>query len=50
MTHIHLPELEELKMSIKSNPSLLDYYTKIDGWIGSTESVKYLETLINGRD
>ena len=42
MTHIHLPELKELKKSIESNPSLLNYYAKIDGWVGSTESVQYL--------
>jgi hypothetical protein len=46
MTHIHLPELEELKRSIKSNPSLLDYYAKIDGWVGSTESVQYLTQIL----
>ena len=42
MTHIHLPELPKLKKSIESNPSLLEYYSKIDAWIGSTESVEYL--------
>lgn len=46
MTHIHLPELSQLKKSIESNPSLLDYYAKIDGWVGSTESVKYLTEIL----
>ena len=46
MTHIHLPELEKLKKSIKSNPSLLDYYAKIDGWVGSTESINYICQLL----
>lgn len=47
MTHIHLPELPQLKKSIESNPSLLDYYAKIDGWVGSTESIRFLERIIN---
>ena len=46
MTHIHLPELPQLKKSIEANPSLLNYYAKIDGWVGSTESVQYLTEIL----
>lgn len=46
MTHIHLPELKQLKKSIKSNPSLLDYYSRVEGWVGSTESVEYLTKIL----
>ena len=46
MTHVHLPELKELKKSIKSNPSLLNYYAKIDGWVGSSESIEYLNKIL----
>jgi hypothetical protein len=46
MTHIHLPELPQLKKLIESDPSLLEYYSKIDGWVGSTESVQYLTQIL----
>jgi len=42
MTHIHLPNLDELKELIKSNPKLLNYYSKVDGWVGPTDSMEYL--------
>jgi hypothetical protein len=41
-THIHLPSLDNLKQSLESNPTLLEYYSKYDSWIGSIESVEYL--------
>ena len=46
MTQIHLPELTQLKKSIKANPSLLNYYAKIDGWVGPTKSVQYLTEIL----
>ena len=49
-THIHLPQLDTLKSILESNPEKVNYYSKYEGWIGSTESVKYLEKIINGRD
>ena len=41
-THTHLPEIEDLKTNIETNPSVLRYYAKYDGFIGSLESVDYL--------
>ena len=41
-THTHLPEIEDLKTNIETNPSVLRYYAKYEGFIGSSESVDYL--------
>jgi hypothetical protein len=49
-THIHLPQLNKLKESLESNPSLLNFYSKYDSWVGSTESIKYLEESINEKN
>ena len=42
-THTHLPRLEDLKQNIEANPNVLRYYPKYDSYIGSSESVNYLE-------
>lgn len=41
-THIHLPQLDKLKQSLESDPTLLNFYSKYDSWVGSAESVDYL--------
>jgi len=38
----YLPTLEELKKQITNNPSLLEYYRKYHNFIGSIESVEYI--------
>ena len=38
----YLPELDELKNRIQTNPAVLRYYAKYEGVIGSSESVDYL--------
>jgi hypothetical protein len=43
-THTHLPEIEDLKTNIETNPSVLRYYAKYDGFVGSSESVDYFDT------
>jgi hypothetical protein len=42
-THKHLPTLEDLKANIETNPNVLRYYSKYDTFIGSTESIDYLD-------
>lgn len=42
-THTHLPTLEDLKANIETNPNVLRYYSKYDTFIGSTESIDYLD-------
>ena len=39
----YLPDLEELKKQIQSNPDVLRIYSKYMGFNGSSESVDYLE-------
>ena len=40
----YLPELEELKKQIESNPDVLKIYAKYMGFNGSSESIDYIET------
>jgi hypothetical protein len=40
--YTHLPQIEDLKKNIETNPNVLRYYSKYDGFVGSTESVNYL--------
>lgn len=46
-THIHLPHLDKLKKSLELDPTLLNFYSKYDSWIGSNESIKFLKNIIN---
>jgi peptide deformylase len=39
---VYLPELAELKSKIETNFDVLRYYSKYDGFVGSSESVDYL--------
>jgi len=45
MSYIYtqLPELEDLKQNIESNPNVLRYYSKYASFVGSTKSVNYLK-------
>ena len=40
--YTHLPEIEDLKKNIETNPSVLRYYSKYEGFVGSSESIDYL--------
>jgi hypothetical protein len=42
--YTHLPELKDLKKNVETNPNVLRYYSKYEGFIGSDESVNYLTT------
>lgn len=41
-THTYLPHIDDLKQNIEANPNVLRYYAKYDSFIGSVESVNYL--------
>lgn len=45
-THIHLPQLDKLKESLESDPTLLNFYSKYDSWVGSIDSVDYLSKIL----
>lgn len=38
----YLPDLQKLKKQISNNPSIIEYYRKYHNFIGSVESVKYI--------
>ena len=42
-THTHLPHIEDLKERIDVNPDVLRFYAKYDGYVGSSESINYLD-------
>jgi hypothetical protein len=42
-THTHLPHIEDLKERIDANPDVLRFYAKYDGYVGSSESINYLD-------
>ena len=42
--YTHLPELKDLKKNVETNPNVLHYYSKYEGFVGSDESVNYLTT------
>ena len=39
---VYLPELDELKNKIETNYDVLRYYSKYEGFVGSSESIDYL--------
>jgi|14BtaG_2_1085337.scaffolds.fasta_scaffold31032_2 hypothetical protein len=43
-THTYLPNITDLKERIESNPDMVRIYAKYGGFIGSTESMNYLDT------
>ena len=48
--YTHLPEINDLKKNIETNPNVLSYYSKYDAFVGSTESVNYLTQKIKEYD
>ena len=40
--YTHLPELKDFKQNIETNPDVLRYYSKYEGFVGSSESIEYL--------
>jgi hypothetical protein len=38
----YLPDIEKLKNELKQNPNNIVYYSKYGGYVGSTESMDYL--------
>lgn len=40
--YIHLPQLEDLKKNVETNPDVIRYYAKYEGFIGTAESINYL--------
>ena len=48
--YTHLPEIDDLKKNIETNPNVLSYYSKYDAFVGSSESVNYLTQKIKEYD
>lgn len=46
-THIHLPNLNELERIIDNDPTKIRYYSKYGAFIGTDESVNYINQKIN---
>jgi|SaaInl6LU_22_DNA_1037377.scaffolds.fasta_scaffold122467_3 hypothetical protein len=46
-THTHLPEINDLKKNIETNPDVVRYYAKYEGFVGSEESINYLTKKID---
>lgn len=46
-THVHLPELNDLKELLLKNPETIKYYAKYGALIGSNESVEYINKKID---
>lgn len=46
-THIHLPDLHELEQIIENDPTQIQYYEKYGAFIGTSESVNYINQKIN---
>jgi len=46
-THLHLPEIDDLKRILSEEPEKIEYYMKYEALIGSTESMNYLNQKIN---
>jgi len=40
--YTHLPELKDLKQNVETNPDVLRYYSKYEGFVGSPASIEYL--------
>jgi len=46
-THTHLPEINDLKKNIETNPDVVRYYAKYGAFVGSEESINYLTKKID---
>jgi len=42
----YIPELSDLKKQFESNPDIVKYYLKFEGFHGDSESMKFLEEKI----
>ena len=42
----YLPSLNELKRQFETNPDIIKYYLKFEGFNGDSDSVKYLQEKI----
>jgi hypothetical protein len=40
--YTHLPEINDLKKNVETNPDVIRYYAKYEGFVGSEESINYL--------
>jgi hypothetical protein len=45
----HLPPLIELKKILKEDPSMIDIYIKCDSFIGDSESIEYILSIVRDR-
>jgi len=46
-THLHLPEINDLKRILSEEPEKIKYYMKYGALMGSNESMEYLTNKIN---
>ena len=46
-THLHLPEIDDLKRILSEEPEKIKYYMKYGALMGSNESMEYLTNKIN---
>ena len=46
-THLHLPEVDDLKRILTETPEKIKYYMKYGALMGSNESMEYLTNKIN---
>ena len=46
-THLHLPEINDLKRILTETPEKIKYYMKYGALMGSNESMEYLTNKIN---
>ena len=46
-THLHLPEVNDLKKILTETPEKIKYYMKYGALMGSNESMEYLTNKIN---
>jgi len=46
-THLHLPEINDLKQILSEEPEKIKYYMKYGALMGSNESMEYLTNKIN---
>ena len=46
-THLHLPEIDDLKRILSEETEKIEYYMKYEALMGSTESMNYLNQKIN---
>jgi hypothetical protein len=46
-THLHLPEVDDLKRILSETPDKIQYYMKYGALMGSNESMEYLNQKID---